>query len=456
MAPIRDEFEFIDRLLREGLKADDLAVLLKGFSEGLVERGIPLLSTGISMPTIDPTSFFRVSTWWREGRRPPARPVSDRQSLSAYKQSPIYDVLKRDANGGRWKLDDPQLAGRFPLLKELREHGATEYALSLVAFSERRTAMRGTALSMVTDRPGGFEEDEIAAVARLLPALSLAAYRIGLLGMATDTLGAYLGPFTAGKVLQGMIHRGDSRVISAALLLADLRGFTALVDRIGAASAISWLNEHLEAIADPVAEQGGEVLKFLGDGLLAVFPAGEDAGKACRAATLAAKEIRVRTRALNLSRGSSELRSEVVLVLHFGEVVYGNVGAAQRLDFTVIGEAVNEASRMETLGKVLAEHLLLSEPFARRCDERTRSIGHYALRGVSGEREIFVLEEDAASSRSGHQERAAAAHAGGYGEADAGIVGDRIVEARADHAGPAEAGGGAEQIVDGIARARET
>ena len=393
MAAIRDEFEFIDRLLREGVKADDLAVLLQGFSEGLVERGIPLLTTGISMPTIDPTSFFRASNWWREGRRPPPRPLSDRQSMRAYKESPIYDVIKRDAGNGRWKLDDPALGERFPLFKELRQHGATEYAVSLVAFSERRTALRGTALSMVTDREGGFTADELMAVQRLLPALSLAAYRIGLLGVATDTLGAYLGPITAGRVLQGMIHRGDSRVIPAALLLADLRGFTALVDRVGAEAAISWLNERLEAIADPVAAQGGEVLKFLGDGLLAAFAAEGDAAASCRAATLAAKEIAARNLALNRRADTPGLRAELVLVLHFGEVVYGNIGAAQRLDFTVIGEAVNEASRMEILGKSLNRNLVMSRSFADLTEAQTRSMGAYALRGISGEREIFVLAE---------------------------------------------------------------
>ncbi|MFI5011564.1 MAG: adenylate/guanylate cyclase domain-containing protein [Hyphomicrobiales bacterium] len=389
------EFEFVDRLLRKGLEVDDLGTMLEQFSQGLLEKGIPLLTTRIGMPAIDPTSSFLVSDWWRRGERPSARTSSDLQSTSSYLQSPIHDLLQRNRTGERWKIEDPEIAGRFPIFKELRERGATEYALALLAFSGGRTALRGIALTMVTDTPGGFKEGEVEVVTRLLPALGLAAYRIGLLGVATETLGAYLGPFTGNQVLQGMIHRGDSRTISAALLLADLRGFTALVDRIGTNAAMAWLNDYLEAMADPVAEHGGEVLKFLGDGLLAVFPVSAEAGKACDAAMDAAKEIRARMKSLNDHRGSSELRSDVVVVLHFGEVIYGNIGAAQRLDFTVIGQAVNEASRMEALAKSLGKDILLSESFARRCAHPVDSIGSHTLRGVAGDREIFVLASEA-------------------------------------------------------------
>jgi adenylate cyclase len=230
----------------------------------------------------------------------------------------------------------------------------------------------------------------------MLPPLGLAAYRIGLLHVATETLGAYLGRGTGGQVLQGMIHRGDSRTLSAALLLVDLRGFTAMVEGFGTKAAIGYLNQHLEAFADPVAERGGEVLKFLGDGLLAVFPAGEDSAKACAACAAAAKEITARTAALNAKRGAAEPHLDASLVLHFGEVVYGNIGAADRLDFTIIGMAVNEASRMELLAKELGK-TLLSASFAERCGHKVASIGWHSLRGVAGPREIFELAEEGAA-----------------------------------------------------------
>jgi hypothetical protein len=128
--------------------------------------------------------------------------------------------------GGRWRLDDPAVVAQFPLFAELRAAGATEYALRIVAFSERRTALEGIVLSMATDRPGGFTDDKLALVEAVVPALSLAAYRMGLLQVATGTLGAYLGPATGRRVLQGMIRRGETESMRAALLLADLRNFT--------------------------------------------------------------------------------------------------------------------------------------------------------------------------------------------------------------------------------------
>jgi adenylate cyclase len=387
------ESDLIDQLLRDGLEADDLTEVLVRFSERCLAYGIPLLATSVSMPAIDPTSAFAVSMWWRDGHAPPI-PRAELQSMERFRRSPIYDLLQRDVPGERWRIDDPSVASRFPLFEDLRKRGATEYALSIMRFSGSRTALRGTALSMATDQPGGFSEGQVDFMRRTLPALALVAYRIGLFNVATETLGAYLGRFTGAQVLQGMIHRGDSRTISAALLLVDLRGFTAMVDSYGTKAAIGFLNEHLEAFADPVAERGGEVLKFLGDGLLAAFAAGDDADKACAACVLAAKDIKSRTKALNARRGPKEPHLEASLVLHFGEVVYGNIGAAQRLDFTVIGEAVNEASRMEILAKQLGK-TVLSASFAEHCGHPAVSLGHHSLRGIAGTREIFGLAEDA-------------------------------------------------------------
>lgn len=386
------EAEILAQLMHDGLESDDLDEVLARFSNNCVAYGIPLLATNVSMPAIDPTASFVVSMWWRKGHAPPPIPPSELQSMDRFRQSPIYDLLQRDVPSARWRIDDPLIAAKFPMFQMLRQRGATDYALSIIRFSGRRTAMQGTALSIATDQPGGFSDEQLDFMVRMAPPLALAAYRIGLLHVATDTLGAYLGRLTGGQVLQGMIHRGDSRNISAALLLTDLRGFTAMVDSFGAKAAIGYLNEHLEAMAVPVAERGGEVLKFLGDGLLAAFPAGEDAAKACAACVAAAKEIDARNTALNARRGPGEPRLEISRVLHFGEVVYGNIGAADRLDFTIIGQAVNEASRMEILAKQLGK-TLLSASFAERCGHKVASIGHHSLRGVAGTRELFELAE---------------------------------------------------------------
>jgi adenylate cyclase len=194
-------------------------------------------------------------------------------------------------------------------------------------------------------------------------------------------------------VLGGEIRRGEGETIAAAILLVDLRGFTALTEREDALRVVGWLNEHFEAIGDVIAAHGGEILKFVGDGLLAVFPAAADQTPCadCDRALRAAVEGQAANRKLNARRiQQREPSLEADAVLHFGEVVYGNVGASRRLDFTVIGRAVNEASRMEPLCAEVGSNLVISEAFARRCHTPFRHLGTFALRGIEGTRRIYA------------------------------------------------------------------
>src|SRR5579883_2315346 len=385
--------EIIEWVLTRGREDDDLGAILAGLATRLIECGLPICRLFLGMPTIDPTASVIQHVWWRDGDAATHKLPPNVALGSAYLQSPIRYLIERQQPGGRWKLDDPAVLRQFPVFEELRERGVTEYALSSVQFSEARTALAGAAMAIATDRRGGFTQDEIEAARQVLPALAIVAYRIVLLNVATQTLAAYLGPQTGGRVLRGMIRRGDSRIIAAALLLADLRGFTALVDSAPAEEVVAWLNEHFDVIGAAVVERGGEILKFLGDGLLAVFPVdGAEANLACGQAIEAALAARARNGELNTKREALGRPTLALnLVLHFGEVAYGNIGTARRLDFTVIGRAVNEASRMEALGKSLGRDLLLSESFTRHCDRATASLGEYELRGIAEKREIFVL-----------------------------------------------------------------
>lgn len=389
------EAELIAWLVNQARETDDLGVIVCGLADRWLAFGLPILRLSLSLPTIDPTSRALSFVWWRERGLSAERIPPEPGTEAVFRRSPMYYLLERNQGAERWNLEDPHVVSRFQLFEELRAEGSSEYALALVPFSERRTALEGVALSMATDREGGFADEEVAAVLRILPALALAAYRIGLLHVATETLAGYLGPLTGRNVLQGMVRRGDSRTISAALLLADLRGFTALADRTEPARVVAWLNEHLEAVGDPVAEHGGEVLKFLGDGLLAIFQTMDgNAPAACRNALSAANEALMRNAAVNAARAArGDAQLDLMLVLHYGEVVYGNVGTARRLDFTVIGKAVNEASRMEALGKRLGRPILLSEAFVRSWGGRCTSLGRHELRGVAGEREVFVPDQ---------------------------------------------------------------
>ena len=383
----------VDWILAQGCESDDLGAILAGLSERLVAQGVPLCRTTLHMPTIDPTAAVLEFSWWRDqGLMSKALGPEEGQG-AAFLRSPFHHLIERNIDRARWRLEDADAVKQFEMFDELRTLGVTEYALRLAQFGHGRTALQGVALSASTDRRGGFADAEIEMVDRIVPALSVVAYRIGLSRVTAETLGAYLGPQTGARVMQGMIRRGDSQVISAALLLADLRGFTALADRAPAASVVGWLDQHLECVGDAVTEHGGEVLKFLGDGLLAIFPSEQiGAERACSAAVNAAVNAGIRNAALNERRaaeGSPTL--DLSTALHFGDVVYGNIGTARRLDFTIVGPAVNEVSRMEALGKALGRDLLLSQSIADRCGRPVISLGAHELRGIAGRREMYTV-----------------------------------------------------------------
>jgi len=385
--------DLINWILEEGRNSDDLGAILKGLSERFVAQGNPLCWTSLTMPTIDPTAAVLRFMWSRRKGLTSAALSPEDSYGAAYQRSPIHYLSERHILSERWKLEDPEVVRKFAVFEELRALGATEYALRFVRFSKGNTALGGAVLSVATDRPGGFADGEFEAVESILPALSLVAYRIGLSHVAAETLGAYLGPQTGARVLQGMIRRGDSQVISAALLLADLRGFSALVDRAPGKEVVGWLNQHLECVGDAVTERGGEILKFLGDGLLAVFATDRiGAERACSDAVGAAVDACGRNAALNARRATEGGPTlDLTIALHFGDVVYGNIGTARRLDFTVIGPAVNEVSRMEALCKELGREVLLSQSIAQRCGHPVLSLGPHELRGTAGTREIYGL-----------------------------------------------------------------
>jgi adenylate cyclase len=312
-----------------------------------------------------------------------------------FQGSVIYHLLSSGLEARRWRLERGDGVDEFDLLRALRDEGGTDYLLRLVAFGDASSRVMGVALSIATDRAGGFSKGEIALVNRIIPALGLAAYRVSAARTASDALSVYLGPKTARRVLAGEIRRGEGERIAAAILYADLKQFTALSEREDAVQVVAWLNEHFEAVGEAVAARGGEILKFIGDGLLAVFTGSEaerEPCPVCEEALSAAQEAVAANEALNAARAArGEPTLPVDVALHFGEVVYGNVGSSRRLDFTVIGRAVNEACRMEALCDRVGRGIVLSEAFARRCATPTVALGSYPLRGIAGDRTVFGL-----------------------------------------------------------------
>jgi adenylate cyclase len=251
--------------------------------------------------------------------------------------------------------------------------------------------------SWTTERPGGFNDADIAALDCLVPELAAAFKSLTVARIAETLVETYLGRDAGRRVLKGAIARGIADKIRAVLWFSDLKGFTRLVDSQPPKSIMPLLNDYADALVSAIHQQGGQVLKFIGDGVLATFEQG-DTVEDCRCALAATEDAFRRAAALNARRTADNLPTTgFYLSLHVGDVFYGNIGSADRLDFTVIGPAVNEASRITAMCRSLDQSVLISASFAHVGDMRRRlvSVGRYALRGVSHPQELFTLDPDA-------------------------------------------------------------
>jgi adenylate cyclase len=279
----------------------------------------------------------------------------------------------------------------MPLLEELAAEGTTDYVMLPLPFLD---TTRTAAISFATRRPGGFTPEVMHELEQAACLLSPWAERFVLRNIALNLLEAYLGAEAGRRVYDGQIERGDVRTIEAAIWFCDLRGFTALSDRLPRPKLVAVLNRWFEVVGGAVAEAGGEILKFMGDGLLAVFRIDGDPATVCDRALAAAEAALAGTQALDAmlaGRGLEPFRFG--LALHLGEVEFGNIGTPHRLDFTVIGPAVNMASRLEALTKELAVPAVASEAFARASGSRSlRPLGRFTLRGIGEPASVFGLD----------------------------------------------------------------
>lgn len=386
-------------LVREGLVSTGLEATFDAFCRRLVEGGVPLARGHLSMPTLHPTIEGFGLTWRPTGGTDAAAWNFDNDP-SAYEESPFYRLIRDRETRLRRRLDGNAAVVDFPILHEFKAEGITDYYVTLEAFGDLATKdfetdpLPGVAASWSTARPGGFTEDELGTIDALLPVVALVAYRLSLTHVARSTLDAYIGPEAAERVLRGEIRRGAVTRQPAVVAVFDLCGFTAVADRTPGEQLIAWLNEHLDRIVGPVERNGGQVLKFVGDGVIAVFPLPDgDGSPACRSALAAARAALAETEVLNRSRDAGAgPRLDLDVALHMGEVMYGNIGSTGRLDFTMIGPAVNEASRIEALCDRLGHHLLASRRFAENCGIAMRSLGLHELRGVAGTQELFTTD----------------------------------------------------------------
>jgi adenylate cyclase len=393
--------------VRQGLGGAAAATLLDGLCQRLVIAGVPLWRGFAGMRTMHP-QWGGYSYIWRRDLNAiqPAQFERGDQYEQDLQSSPFSNLIRQSiANGGgppwlylRRHLAGPEAQLDFPILKELAASGATDYFAELFRFGEDGDPSRGSAVgfSFVTDRTAGFHDDDLTLFHAVLPAASLAMMADASHAIASGILQAYLGSDAGQRVHSGAIIRGSVESIHAVIWYADIRGFTAIADTIPGLEVIELLDEVFETLTGLLRASGGQVLKFLGDGMLATFqcvPATRR--KVCRQALDAAREAMQAIDKLNATRRrAGKPVAEVDLALHFGEVLYGNVGAIDRLDFTVIGPAVNEAARMEALCQPLGCKVLVSAELTAAVgdDPHLYSLGSHMLRGVRDGRELYGLD----------------------------------------------------------------
>jgi adenylate cyclase len=278
----------------------------------------------------------------------------------------------------------------FPILAELAAEGVTDYLAEPMEFTNGEIHV----VSWTTKRSGGFTDHEIRGLELLSRALARVAEVYALRRMSANLLDTYVGRNAGERILGGHIQLGDMEAIHAAILLADLRGFSDVASARAPRDVIALLNDFFASLIPPIDGRGGEVLKFIGDAVLAIFPVrdgGADEARVCADALAAAEEgnrLAASRSAERVDRG--ELPLHFRMALHVGEVSYGNIGASGRLDFTAIGRAVNLVARLEQLAGVLGRSIVVSRDFRDRCDAEFDSIGSYELKGFPHEEEVFV------------------------------------------------------------------
>jgi adenylate cyclase len=355
--------------------------LLEGLAERIQDSGVPLLRMSTFVRTKHPEVVGEQVVWLRgKGARIIARSYAS--TSTAYGNTPA-ETITRTRKPVRCRLDVPREALAYPVLSEIAAEGGTDYYALALSDGE-------SFLGLATDRAGGFREEDIAGLDRLVGPLSLHCQLAGARLATRSLLTVYLGSNAARHVLNGAFHRGTGTPIPAAIWFCDMRGFTVLGDSLPAQELVGVLDRYFEAVAGPIESQGGEILKLIGDAALAVFPIeGAAPADACRRALAAAEGVLADVAALPPVRST---QVGIGVAMHLGEVMYGNIGGHRRLDFTVIGAAVNEVCRVEGLCKQVGASLLMTASFADALGrEGLVSLGTHALKGVSEPREVFTI-----------------------------------------------------------------
>lgn len=382
----------IDWLVHESVQLRFVDDLFPRVCERLCADGLPLDRAVLSLHTLHP-QFVGASVEWRPGMARAEIRLCDQKSLAtpAYLASPVREIFE-GAERIRERLEVSGGAeGRYGIVAELRAEGFSDNVALPMRFSDGKRY----ATSWATRRPGGFCDEELAELEELLPLLAMAVEIRLNRRIARILLETYVGERAGLRILEGAIARGSGEVVHAAICFTDLRGFTQLAQEMPLDRLLALLDRYFDIVGEAVRAHGGEILKFVGDGVLAVFPL--ESGDACGRALAAALAACAAIRRWNEERqAAGEPPVGIGSALHLGDVLWGNIGTATRLDFTVVGPAVNVAHRLEELAKRLGYEILVSEAFAAGCDAcfaRLHRLGTYVLRDIAGSIAVYTLTD---------------------------------------------------------------
>lgn len=396
-------------LLNCGLEGTEQEVLLHGFCRKLVDLAVPLYRLHVAQSAFHPEFGGIGFDWLRDAGMSTESYTRTDTPRQAWLNSPLYYLLETGAYKYRERLLDSNEPSRFPILNELREGGCTDYYAAGVVLEKLHdevdidpsNAPEGLLISWASDGPDGFSDRDIALFHEALPSLALALKSAANRRLAGDLLKVYLGRDAGQRVLSGEIKRGSLQHIDAVLCYFDLKEFTSLSERTPGPELIAMLNEYFGLAVEVIQNHGGNILKFLGDGILAMFNLNTP-GESAAAGLDAVTELHRRMSDVNLERQArGETTTGVTLALHKGEIFYGNIGANNRLDFTVIGPTVNLTVRLSGMHRSVGRSIIVSEAVIQAASDTRHdlvSLGRYMLRGVSEPQELFTihLPQDAA------------------------------------------------------------
>ncbi|POF30429.1 adenylate/guanylate cyclase domain-containing protein [Roseibium marinum] len=382
-------------LIGQALGSPDMATMFAEMCERLRQCDVPIDRAMLGWSTLHPLIEAETVCWENGTAVQHEQIVHSQEENEDWLTSPFRSILMSGEQVMRRRLANTNAPAEFPLLSSLSDRGYSDYLIMVTAFElptiRDEVSTSGIVVSWATREENGFTDEALAAITYIQKRLALAA-RATLQSQISRTIAeTYLGKIAGGKVLAGQIRHGDGETIDAVIFYSDMRNSTAIAERLGPDAYLSWLNTYFQATAGAILDNGGEVLDFIGDAVLGVFPIGEQSLETAVGQAIAAVDAtRARLKSVNAVPPSTQpLRAGIALSV--GTVMFGNIGVPHRMTFSVIGQTVHAAARIESLTKTVGVDVLMTADVARRTGARARPVGDFALSGFAAPQPLFAL-----------------------------------------------------------------